>query len=52
MFVTEGAQPWAIKRIKRTVKRLFLGAKDRGLQFINTGTVKNEAKNLYLFVFI
>ena len=37
---------WFKKRIERTAKHLFLGAEDRGLQFLNS--VKNEAKNVYL----
>ena len=34
------------KRIERTAKRLSLGTKDRGLQFLNS--VKNEADKLYI----
>ena len=52
VFTVETIQPhnrgctWVRKRIQRTAKRQFLGAEDRGLQFLNS--VKNEAKNVFL----
>ena len=44
--VTIGRVIWVKKRIERAAKRLFLGAEDRGLQFLNS--VKKEAKNVHL----